>query len=101
MGKRNLVLLLVTTQACLGPPRLVPGPARNYLEANPQHRVWATLADGSNVTLENPRMIGDTVFALSDGKPVTVPADRVSEVRAKRVSRARTGALVLGVALAT
>jgi len=59
-----------------------------------------TFSDGSNVVLEDPRMIQDTVFALSGGTQIAVPADRVIAVKVKQVSRVRTGALVLGLGLA-
>jgi len=95
----GVVLLLAALPACLGSPSQVPGPARDYIEANPKGRVWATLSDGSKVVLENPRIISDTVFAVSGGTPVAVPADQLTDVSAKQVSRARTGVLVLGLGM--
>lgn len=90
-----LVLLLIAPLACLGSPSRIRTPARDYLSDQPPRRIWATFSDGSEQELREPLLAGDTLVATSvGGRVVTVPMDRVTEVRVRQTSVVRSAILV-------
>lgn len=61
----------------------------------PPSRIWATFSDGSEQELREASLVGDTLVATSvGGRVVTVPMDRVTQVRVRRVSVVRSAILV-------
>ena len=77
-------------------------------EASPQQvinedqpdKVQVTLADGSQLVLEEPAVSGDTLSGLDDGTPVHIPLADVSSIAVQGTDGGKTGLAVFGGLLA-
>ncbi len=95
------------THHCLHPAAVLPGslfvvedtgsePQQVLADGQPD-KVQVTLADGSQLVLEEPAVSGDTLSGLDDGTPVHIPLANVSSIAVKGTDGAKTGLLVFGV----
>ncbi len=70
---------------------------RQVLADGQPDKVQVTLADGSQLVLEEPAVSGDTLSGLDDGTPVHIPLANVSSIAVKGTDGVKTGLLVFGV----
>lgn len=62
-------------------------------------KVRVTLADGSQVVLEQPVVSGDTLTGLRAGQQVSIPLASVSELELRKGDTVKTIALTTGIVL--
>ena len=60
--------------------------------------VRVTLPDRSQIVLDQPRITGDSVAGIVDGRDSSVAASNVTQVAVRKVSSGRTAGLVVGFA---
>ncbi|MEE8193417.1 MAG: hypothetical protein V3T74_11770 [Gemmatimonadales bacterium] len=73
-------------------------------EASPQQvladeqpdKVRVTLADGSQVVLEEPVISGDTLTGVAEGQQRSIPLSDVADVQVKKTEALLTAAFVFG-----
>ena len=61
------------------------------------NKVQVTLADGSQVVLEQPVVAGDTLTGSVDGEQRSIPLADVSSIAVQGTDGVKTGLLVFGV----
>jgi hypothetical protein len=84
--------LLAAMSGCMTGPRPVGTSPRLYLQANQPSRIWMTLKDGSQMIVEGPRIIDDTVFGWSEGgtEDIMIAVKDIRQVRARKMAVVRT-----------
>jgi len=92
---------LIVLAASVGCRTVVPVAApREFVSLKQPHIVWLTESRDSVMRMTNPRLSGDTIIGLVNGKTTAVPLSQVTNVRAARISTAKTIALAAAGATA-
>lgn len=100
---RSLLAALVAVVAACTTVARVATPA-NYISAKQPAHIWVVTDPNQRaVTVDAPRVIGDTILGTVDGVATRIPLADGSSVRAEQFSVAKTLGLVLvsGAAVAT
>jgi len=85
---------LIAFAASVGCTTVVPvGAPREFVLLKQPHIVWLTESRDSVFRMTNPRLSGDTIIGLVNGKTTAVPLSQVTELRAARRSTTKTIAL--------
>lgn len=95
-----LVLLCATTTSCMTPPRVIASP-KTYIPIRRPARIWLTQNDGERVTVERPRVLGDSLYGRTTaGEEIWVGLDDARvKFEARERDKTKTLAALGGAAL--
>ncbi len=99
MTPHRLPFLLLLTSACMTAPQRVGARPTDYIAENRPARAWVQLTDDSEIMLEGPLVVSDTLFGTSGGQVVAFAPDQLKGIKVRRVSAIRT-AIIPGILLA-
>jgi len=95
-----LALALVCT-SCMTPPRVISSP-KTYIPLRRPARVWLTRPDGERVQVDQPRVLGDSLYGRTPGgEEVWVSLDgNDGVIQARQRDQAKTFAAIGGTVIA-
>lgn len=99
--RRTICFLLANSlllASCMSAPRVVGAPA-SYIPIQRPSRIWITNPAGQTVEVEQPRVLGDSLYGRTlGGQEVWVPLDgSEGTVKARQLDKTKTYLAVGGV----
>jgi hypothetical protein len=89
-------LLLISCTGCVT-ARPVASP-RDFLNQRQPGRIWVTGESASEVTIDSPRVLSDTIFGFGfNGEAMTYPIAEIKVLRANQLHKGRTAGLVAAI----